>query len=182
MQNCRNSSRHPRHGWAFLAVAVAILALGFGGCKKETKEGSAEPPSVPDPLEPAPKPMPVEPKAPPGQPDGAGARPAPDAKMPPGGAEKGSVSQGDIETFIQIRSKISPLQQQLAMQAQAGASQAELQKLQGQLQQQAEQIVQASGLTQERFKEIATSIQRDPVLMRQVQKQMHKAEEGAAPR
>lgn len=159
-------------------MVVALLALALGGCKKETKEESTEPPSIPKPVEslkapdskPTP-PTPAEPKAP------------PDAKMDPGGAEKGSVSQSEIETFAQIQAKTLLFEKRITQKAKKGASQAELQELQGQMQQQAEQIVRESGLTQERYKEIARATQRDPNLLRQVQKVLQKVlqkEEGGS--
>ena len=148
--------------------------------------GCAEPKSAPqspetEPIEahhdetdlPPPSPGPEE-----ATPPDTGAPPPGTAPMQPAeeprpdpfkGQQTGSVSQSEVEQFAEIQIALVTLQQQIAEEAQAGASQAQLQQIHAQLAQKAEQIVEASPLSRQRFEEITSLAQRDPYLRRRVQ-------------
>lgn len=95
--------------------------------------------------------------------------PASGPRAAPSGSADGSVTQEEIDLFAEIQVALIPLQEQFSQQVQSGASQEELQQLQGQLQRQKAQVFQESALSQERFNEIAALVQRDADLLRRVQ-------------
>ncbi|MFO8070488.1 MAG: DUF4168 domain-containing protein [Polyangia bacterium] len=95
--------------------------------------------------------------APAGQPGGAGA--------PPPGGEPGSISQNEIDIFAEIQIDLANLQKQFS---QGSPQNASPQELQMQFQQQAEQIIEESDLSLDRYQEIENRVARDPDLQAQV--------------
>jgi len=150
----------------YLLGAPLLVAYGCAGSKPAPDTPATTPPAEQEAprkqLEETPPPYGEE-KADPQSPPAAGPQGA------PGGSEASSVAQAEVEAFADIQLSLVPMQQRLSEQAQAGASQEELRQLQGQFQQQAAQIVEASALSLDRFNEIATLVQRDADLQRRVQ-------------
>jgi hypothetical protein len=75
-------------------------------------------------------------------------------------------SEDEVEAFAEVQLALVSYQQELAEEAQQGADQSELQK---RYERRGEQIVQESGMSLDRFNEMARRVQADPTLQRRVQ-------------
>ncbi len=157
-----NDSRPTR--WFVWPIGALLFVCGCAGSKPglataEEDYGQEVPSEQPQEQTQPNMQEPAEPESPPA----AGPQEAPI------GAPADSVTNDEINAFADIQIALVPLQEQFSQQAQSGASQEELLRLQGQLEQQMAQIVQESALSQERFNEIGAMVQRDGDLLRRVQ-------------
>ncbi|MFW5739647.1 MAG: DUF4168 domain-containing protein [Myxococcota bacterium] len=159
------------------SLLVASLSVAYG-CTDRTPE-----PQTPDPspteyhhdgedVPPPPPPGPGEPPPPAGEPAPPPPPPttAPPATPPgdPQGAEVSGVSPTEVEQYAEVQIALLPLHERFVQEKQSGASQAQLERVQSALRQEAEQIVDASPLSLQRFEEIAQLVQRDPNLQERV--------------
>lgn len=176
----RTLDKRSRAGTGFAGVFLAaslvpLIGLGASGCNKSDtsppgQEKGSPPPDLP---EPAPQDPAAVQTPPPSDPAHAGQPPAGDPAAPgdeaPGSADGEAVTDAELESFVATQVELASLQQEIAQKAPESPSQTDLEKLQGEFQQRAMQIVQQSSLGVQRYEEIAGIVQRKPELQQRVQ-------------
>lgn len=142
-----------REMWPARAAATLLASCALCACGASEPTGAEtlppEDPMMSETTAPA-EPVPVEPQAPPGEPGGPEAEPINPAAPPHGAAPR--VTTDEVQAFSAAHIGLLELQQEAARRVQAGEDPGAIEP---ELERQASEVVQGSGLSVERYEQIA---------------------------